>query len=82
MHRSPLPAQVGVDFAGTSGSFASHLDATFNVAGFVHDIPFYGPWNFCFHCGNYSPDPSRSFTPAWRAWGPTAAWPRPSSPST
>lgn len=35
------------------------------MTGFVHDIPFFGPWDFCLYCANYALDPSRSFTPVF-----------------
>jgi hypothetical protein len=59
---------IGVDFDITSGSFGSSLGASLNVTGFVHDIPFYGPWNFCFYCADYSLDPSSSATPQFGVW--------------
>lgn len=56
---------IGVGFNPTSGSFASHLGASFDVTGYVHDIPFYGPWDFCIYCNNKSLDPSLSYTPVF-----------------
>jgi hypothetical protein len=57
--------QIGVSFTGSSASVGSQLGARFDVTGFVHDIPFFGPWDFCLFCANYALDPSRSFTPVF-----------------
>ncbi len=52
----PGVASVGLGFGGVTGSVGTHLGANFNVTGFVHDIPFYGPWDFCLYCAGYSLD--------------------------
>jgi hypothetical protein len=41
---------------GLSGTVSTTLGARFDVTGYVHDIPFFGPWNFCFYCNNYQLD--------------------------
>jgi hypothetical protein len=56
---------ITVDFLGSSASFGTDLGARFDVTGFVHDIPFFGPWDFCLYCANWQLDPSRSFTPVF-----------------
>ena len=52
----PGAASIGLGFAGVSGNVATHLGANFDVTGFVHDVPFYGPWDFCLYCADYSLD--------------------------
>jgi hypothetical protein len=56
---------IGLDFSGTGGTLGTSLGAHFDVTGFVHDIPFYGPWDPCIYCADYSLDPSASFTPSF-----------------
>jgi hypothetical protein len=59
----PGVASVGLGFGGVSGNVATQLGASFNVTGFVHDVPFYGPWDFCLYCANYSLDTNITLAP-------------------
>lgn len=63
---------ISLDFDITSGSWGSNLGAHLDVKGFVHDIPFYGPWDFCFYCSDYSLDPYSSTTPVFGTWKSTS----------
>jgi hypothetical protein len=56
---------IRVDFLGSTSSFRTDLGAHFDVTGFVHDVPFVGPWDFCLYCADWQLDPSRSFTPVF-----------------
>jgi len=60
-----LPGTTSIDlgFAGVSGNVQSHLGANFDVTGFIHDVPFYGPWNFCLYCADYALDTSITLAP-------------------
>jgi hypothetical protein len=53
---APGTASVSLGFAITGGSVQSSLGARANVTGYVHDVPFFGPWDFCIYCANYSLD--------------------------
>jgi hypothetical protein len=55
---APGSANVRLQLAGLSGNVGTNLGARFDVTGFVHDIPFYGPWDFCIACNNYQLDTS------------------------
>jgi hypothetical protein len=59
----PGVASIGLGFGNVSGSVGSHLGANFNVTGFIHDVPFVGPWDFCLYCANYSLDTSITLAP-------------------
>ena len=60
-----MPGTTSIDlgFAGVSGSVQSHLGARFDVTGYVHNIPFNGPWDFCVYCANYALDTSITLAP-------------------
>jgi hypothetical protein len=60
-----LPGTTSIDlgFAGVSGNVQSHLGAGFDVTGYVHDILFYGPWDFCLYCADYALDTSITLAP-------------------
>lgn len=53
---APGAASVQLRVAGLTGNVATNLGARFDVTGSVHDIPFFGPWDFCFWCNNYQLD--------------------------
>lgn len=59
----PGTANIGLGFSGVSGNVQSHLGASFGVTGFVHDVPFYGPWDFCVYCADYALDTSITLAP-------------------
>jgi len=60
-----LPGTTSIDlgFAGVTGNVQSHLGARFDVTGFVHNLPVYGPWDFCVYCANYALDTSITLAP-------------------
>jgi hypothetical protein len=60
----PGTASIDLGFSGVSGNVQSHLGANFGVTGFIHDIPFYGPWDFCVYCADYALDTSITLAPA------------------
>jgi hypothetical protein len=53
---APGTANLSLGFAITGGSVQSRLGARANVTGYIHDVPFFGPWNFCIYCANYALD--------------------------
>jgi hypothetical protein len=59
----PGTASIDLGFSGVSGSVQSHLGANFGVTGYVHDILFYGPWDFCVYCADYALDTSITLAP-------------------
>jgi hypothetical protein len=62
---APGVASIGVSFGPTSGNFSTNLGARANLTGFVHDIPFAGPWDFCFYCKNWALSTSSSSAPGF-----------------
>lgn len=54
----PGLADIQLGFAITGGSVRSSLGARADVTGYIRDVPFYGPWEFCIYCANYSLDTS------------------------
>lgn len=62
---APGSATINLSYTPTSGGFSTNLGARADLTGYVHDIPFYGPWNFCFYCKNWSLQTSSSSTPGF-----------------
>ncbi|NNL66290.1 MAG: hypothetical protein HKP30_08615 [Myxococcales bacterium] len=58
----PGVTQIGLDWNGSSGSFSTDLGASAEISAYVHDVPFFGPWDPCVYCQDWSLDTSRSFT--------------------
>lgn len=50
---APGTTSISLGFGVTGGSVQSSLGARANLTGFVHDVPFFGPWDFCIYCANY-----------------------------
>lgn len=59
----PGVTRIGLGFTGTSGSFSTALGASASISAYAHDVPFFGPWDPCVYCRNWSLDTSASFTP-------------------
>lgn len=61
---APGTTSISLGFGITGGSVGSALGARANLTGYVHDVPFYGPWDFCIYCANYQLDTSISLSGA------------------
>ncbi len=61
----PGVTRIDVGFAGTSANVKTHLGAHADVTGFVHDVPLFGPWDFCFYCQDWSLDTNITFAPTF-----------------
>jgi hypothetical protein len=55
---APGTASLALGFAITGGSVQSSLGARANLTGYIHDVPIFGPWDFCIYCANYALDTS------------------------
>lgn len=53
---APGTTSVSLGFGITGGSVQSQIGARADVTGWIHDVPFYGPWDFCIYCRSYSLD--------------------------
>ena len=62
---APGTASIQLSYAPTSGSFSTNLGASASLTGFVHDVPFFGPWDFCIYCQNWSLQTGSSATPGF-----------------
>lgn len=61
---APGTTSISLGFGITGGSVGSSLGAKANLKGFIHDVPFYGPWDFCIYCKSYSLDTNISLSGA------------------